>query len=149
MTTNQNYIQYEGKFYKPKSGVAMGSPLSSTMAEMFLQGLDKNRIKHLLQGEIIVYYNRYVDDIFIIYNKTKITPQTIFEQFYAQPKYLQFTINEETDNQIAYLGLNLINKQGQLEMEVYRKPKATDVTINNNSCHRKEHKLSAFEHKRK
>jgi hypothetical protein len=30
MIMNQNYFQYEGKFYKPTSGVAMGSPLSST-----------------------------------------------------------------------------------------------------------------------
>jgi hypothetical protein len=29
-------------------------------------------------------------------------------------------------------------------MEVYRKPTATDVTINNKSCHPKEHKLSAY-----
>jgi hypothetical protein len=28
-------------------------------------------------------------------------------------------------------------------MEVYRKPRATDVTINNTSCHLKEHKLAA------
>jgi hypothetical protein len=28
-------------------------------------------------------------------------------------------------------------------MEVYRKTTATDVTINNKSCHPKEHKLSA------
>jgi hypothetical protein len=26
MITNQNYFQYEGKFYKPTSGVALGSP---------------------------------------------------------------------------------------------------------------------------
>jgi hypothetical protein len=29
-------------------------------------------------------------------------------------------------------------------MDVYRKPTATDVTINNKSCHPKEHKLSAY-----
>jgi hypothetical protein len=33
MITNQNYFQYEGKFYKPTTGVAMGSPLSSILAE--------------------------------------------------------------------------------------------------------------------
>jgi hypothetical protein len=64
---NQNYFQYEGKFYKPTSGVAMGSPLSSTIAEIFLQDLEQNRLQHLLDGKKIMYYNRYVDDIFIIY----------------------------------------------------------------------------------
>ena len=51
MIINQNYFQYDDKFYKQKSGVAMGSPLSSTMAEIFLQDLEQNRIKHLLEDE--------------------------------------------------------------------------------------------------
>jgi hypothetical protein len=29
-------------------------------------------------------------------------------------------------------------------MEIYRKPTATDVMINNTSCHPKEHKLAAY-----
>jgi hypothetical protein len=73
---NQKYFQYEGKFYKATSSIAMVSPLSSSIAEHFLQDLEQNRLKHLLEGKKIVYYNRYIDDIFIIYNQTKITPQT-------------------------------------------------------------------------
>jgi hypothetical protein len=38
--TNQNY---EGKFYKPTTVVGMGSPLSSILAEIFLQDLEQNR----------------------------------------------------------------------------------------------------------
>jgi gluconate kinase len=48
------------------------------------------------------------------------------------------------DNPITYLYLKLSNKQGQIEMEVYRKPTTTDTAINNTSCHPKEHKLVAF-----
>jgi hypothetical protein len=110
MIMNQNYFQYDDKFYKPKSGVALGSPLSSTMAEIFPQDLEQNRIKHLLEGGKIVHYNKYVDDIFIIDNQTKTTPQSLFEQFNAQHKDLQLTINKEVNNQIAYLDVNLINK---------------------------------------
>jgi hypothetical protein len=76
---NQNYFQYKGKFYKPTSGIAIGSHLSGTIPEIFLQGLEQNRLKHLLEGKKIVYCNRYVDYIFIVYNQTKITPQTILE----------------------------------------------------------------------
>jgi hypothetical protein len=52
----------------------MGSPLSSAITEIFLQDLEQNRLKHLLQGKKIVYYNRYVDNNFIIYSQTKLTP---------------------------------------------------------------------------
>jgi phage regulator Rha-like protein len=89
---------------------------------------------------MIVYYNRFVDDIFMIYNQTKITPQTILEQFNTQHRDLQFTTNEETDNQIAYLDLNLVNNWGQLEMEMYRNPTAMDLTINMHArAHTKTH----------
>jgi hypothetical protein len=97
MILNQNYFQHNEKFYKPRYGVAMGSPLSSTMAEIFLQRLEQNRIKHL-EDEKITYYNRYVDDIFIIYNQTRITPQCLLEHFNKQQKSLQFTLNEEVTN---------------------------------------------------
>jgi hypothetical protein len=29
-------------------------------------------------------------------------------------------------------------------MEIYKKPTTTDLTINNKSCHPKEHKLAAY-----
>jgi hypothetical protein len=114
MITNQNYFQYEGKFYEPKSGVAMGSPLSGILVEIFLQDLQQHRIKHLLEVGNITYYNRYVDGILIINNQTKITPHTITEHCNAQHKDLQFTIDEELNNQITYLDLNLTNRQGQI-----------------------------------
>jgi hypothetical protein len=82
--------------------------------------------------------------MFIIYDEAKINPQIILEQLKAQHRDLQFTMNEETNNQTVYLDLNLVNKRRQLQMEVYRKPTATDVTMNNTSRHPKQHKLAAY-----
>jgi hypothetical protein len=75
----------------------------------------------------------------MIYDQTKITPQTIIKQFKVQHKV--------TDNQVTYLDLNLTNKRGQIEMDVHRKPTTRDVAINNTSCHLKEHKLVAFKNR--
>jgi hypothetical protein len=41
------------------------------MAEIFLQDLEQHQLKHMLEDGKITHYNRYVDDIFIIYNKNK------------------------------------------------------------------------------
>jgi hypothetical protein len=51
MITNQNYFQYESKFYKPTMGLAMGSPLSSILAEIFPQDLKQNKLKHPLEDK--------------------------------------------------------------------------------------------------
>jgi hypothetical protein len=74
---HQNYFQYNRKFYKPKTGIAMDSPLSGIIAEIFIQHLEQQILKHALENQAITYYTRYVDDIFIIYNRNKTTPEQI------------------------------------------------------------------------
>jgi hypothetical protein len=51
-------------------------PISGTMAEVFLQQLEKSILKHLIDAKILSFYTRYVDDIFPIYNSTRPTQTT-------------------------------------------------------------------------
>lgn len=83
---NQNCIQYKGNFYKLKSRIAIDSPLSFIMAEIFIKNLE-HILKHILYDRNIVYSNRYVDDSFIIYSQNKITEQIIIEQFNKNTEY--------------------------------------------------------------
>jgi hypothetical protein len=46
---NQNYFQYGDKYCKPTKGIAMGSPLSSNMAEIYLQYFKEMMIKHWIE----------------------------------------------------------------------------------------------------
>ena len=56
------------KVYQPNKGIAMGSPISGTMAEVCLQHLEHIHIRPLLEDKCILLYTRYVDDILIIYD---------------------------------------------------------------------------------
>jgi hypothetical protein len=67
------YFIHDNKYYTNKKGMAMASPLSGTMAEIFLQHYEKLYLKHLLEEQAIAYYARYVDDILIIFDSSKIT----------------------------------------------------------------------------
>jgi hypothetical protein len=69
----QNYFQHNGHFYKPKKGITMRSPISSTLAEIYLQHLEEKYIKHSLEHKDIIYYRRYVDDLLIIYDQDRFT----------------------------------------------------------------------------
>jgi len=55
----------------------MGSPISSLIAEIFLQQYEDTNIKQLLDTKILAFYMRYVDDIFIIFDTTNINLRTI------------------------------------------------------------------------
>jgi len=67
----QNCSSFHGHIYQPDKGIAMGSPISSTMADIFLQQLENSIIKHLTDTRILTYYTRYVDDILLIYDSTR------------------------------------------------------------------------------
>ena len=49
---NQNYFQYEGQIFQPQKYIAMGSPISSSMAETCLQYFEAiySYIKHWLDN---------------------------------------------------------------------------------------------------
>jgi hypothetical protein len=45
----QNYFQYNNRFYQPRKGVAMGSPISSMVAEIYLQYLEDSHLKQAIE----------------------------------------------------------------------------------------------------
>jgi hypothetical protein len=71
------YTVYMVTIYHPDKGVAMGSPISGTMAEIFLQNIENKHIKQLLGSKNITFYTRYVDNIFIIYDTKRTTADNI------------------------------------------------------------------------
>jgi len=54
----QNYFQYNERVFQPDKGIAMGFPISSTMAEVYLQYIEETYIKQWLESKEIVYYKR-------------------------------------------------------------------------------------------
>ena len=53
-------------FYKQMNGVAMGSPLAPALAEVFLTKIENDFINNPLNPLKILFYYRFVDDIFVI-----------------------------------------------------------------------------------
>jgi hypothetical protein len=54
----QNYLAFQQKIYHPDKEVTMGSPISGTIAEIFIQRLENTHIKHLLDSKSITVYAR-------------------------------------------------------------------------------------------
>ena len=63
---NQNYFQYNDKYFKTKEGIAMGSPNSITIAEMYLQTFEELIVEYWKATGEIIYYRRYVDNMIFI-----------------------------------------------------------------------------------
>jgi hypothetical protein len=140
----QNYIEYQNKIYHPKKGVAMGSPISGTITEIFLQHIEDRHIKHLLDSKVISFYTRYVDDIFIIYDINRTTTEKIQTYIDHIHKNIKLTPTFEDNRQISFLDMQITRKKKELSIAIYRKPTTTDTTINYLSNHPREQKIAAY-----
>ena len=126
----------------------MGSPISSTVAEIYLQYIEEMYVKQWLDCKEIQYYKRYVDDILIIYDQNRKNEQTILHQINTVDKTqnLQFKITTEENNTINCLDISICRNNNSIDINIFRKPTGTDTTIHFTSNHPHEQKIAAFRH---
>jgi DNA integrity scanning protein DisA with diadenylate cyclase activity len=125
----QNYFQYKNQFFQPEKCIVMGSPISSTITEIYLQFLEEMSIKQWLESKEIIYYKRHVDDFLIIFDQNKTDGKKIMNHVSNIDKHLEFKLSEEENTTIKYLDLSNHRNTNSIDRGIYRKPTHTDVTI--------------------
>ena len=122
----------------------MGSPISGLMAEIFLQHYEEQLIKGTIDSTKIIFYNRYVDNILIIYDQNQINKDDIQNYINKIHPDLKFKATDEIDSTINFLDLLITRRQNKLDINIYRKTTTTDTTIHYKSNHPLQHKLAAY-----
>ena len=140
----QNYYGFKDKTYIQKKGLAMGSPTSSILSEIYLQFLENTKILNIVTKPGIEGYFRYVDDILIVYNKSHVDITEILDQFNNLTPHLNFTLELERDSKLNFLDISLTKTSNRISYKIYRKPTTTDTIIPKDSCHPREHKMAAI-----
>jgi len=143
-TLGQNYFQHNNQFYQLDKGITMGSPISSTLAEIYLQYLEEEYIKHCLEHKDIVYYRRYVDDLLIIYDQSRIKVDKILNFISNVDARLEFNLSQEAENTLQYLDLSIRRNDNNIELDIYRKQTYADIMMHYTSNHPHDHNLAAF-----
>jgi hypothetical protein len=95
LVLSQNYFIFQNKIYQPEKGVSMGSPISSTIAEIFLQDFVDIHTKQILDSKNI-FYTHYVDDILVIYDTKRIHPNLI--NTYINKIHTDIKLNHTQEN---------------------------------------------------
>jgi len=86
----------------------MGSPISSTIAQIFLQHMESTLMKQFFDTKNVAFYTRYVDDILPIHNSQHITPETKHNYINRIHPNLHFNPTYENNNSINFLDLLII-----------------------------------------
>nr|VZH95021.1 unnamed protein product [Spirometra erinaceieuropaei] len=133
----KTYFTFDGTIYEQVKGTPMGSPISGLIAEAVLQRLESLVFRHHRPK----FLARYVDDTFVVIERDQVL--TFKEQLNAVFPDIQFTMEEEENNQLAFLDVLVCRKDcGGLKTKVFRKATNTTQILNFNSNHPISHKRS-------
>jgi hypothetical protein len=142
----QNYFTFNGQFYSQSKGLAMGSPLSGILAELYLNHfenkylLSNNNIHH----KNIIAYHRYVDDTFCVFNGSLRQLENMKKYMNSINNQIRFTLETEDNNCLNFLDLTLIKQKDCFKFNIYRKPTTTNITIHADSYHPWSQKMAAY-----
>nr|CAH8822876.1 unnamed protein product [Trichobilharzia regenti] len=120
MCTMDVQFLFDNTFYRQIDGVAMGSPLSPVLADIFMSNLERTKLKHAIDETSS--YCRYVDDTFIVC-KNKSHASHLLRLFNGAHANIDFTMEHESDGKFHFLDIAMERlEDGSLQKSIYRKP---------------------------
>ena len=75
IATTESFILFDGRYFQQTDGVAMGSPLGPTLANIFLGHNECKWLADCPDAFKPLYYQRYVDDIFLLFTNIECLEQ--------------------------------------------------------------------------
>ena len=120
LTTKENVILLDQKYYRQIDGVAMGSPLGPTLADIFLCHHETTWLKNYSKTFKLVYYKRYVDDSFVLFEK----PEQVLRFVNCMTKnteVLNFRIKLKKDNSFSFLYVKICREKDKFYNKCFQK----------------------------
>jgi Reverse transcriptase (RNA-dependent DNA polymerase) len=139
MCMQDNYFQFDGRFYQQTFGTSMGNALSPFLANIFMADLESRLSKLKIFPKIWI---RYVDDIFCVMKKNTIERMLVIMN--RRHNTIKFTHEVEENGTLSFLDTKITRIDKKLNFNIYRKPMATSRFIPIDSHHSIQHKSAAF-----
>ena len=120
------WYTFNPQFYQQTDGVAMGGPPPSTTAEIYMQNHERTAISTALHSPKV--WERFVDDVYSILKRTHL--ENFFHHINNLHQNIKFTMEEESNGELAFLDTLLKRNNGKISVLVYRKPTHADQYLN-------------------
>ena len=139
LCVNATIFTYSGDVYQQRFGVAMGSPLSPILANLCMEFLERNHVNSLPNHIKPIFWVRYVDDIFVIYNHDDTCFNLFLNSINNFIPTIKFTVEYEDAGKLPFLDVMVIHNKTdyRFSFKIYRKPSNTENYIHFYSFHSK------------
>ena len=125
------WYTFNSQFYQQTDGVAMGGPASSTTAEIYMQVYERTAITTALHPPKV--WKRFLDDVYFILIRTHL--ENFNHHINNLHQNTKFTMEKESNEELAFLDTLLKRNNGEISVLVYRKPTHTDQYLHYSSHH--------------
>ena len=112
-------------------GLAIGSPVSPVVANIFIEDLERNAIATMTDRPRL--WLRFVDDTLAIVKRYAL--QETLDHLNQQNPAIQFTTEVEKDGKLPFLDAEIERQGAHLSMTVFRKPTHSGRYLNFESHH--------------
>ena len=120
LPSKKSYVIFNNILYKQIDGVAIESPLGSSLSNAFMGHHEQNWVDSCSLEYRPSYYQRYVNDTFVVFKPTDylIRFQSHLNYFHVN---MSFTIENEQIIEISFQDVNVFRKQGKFTIKCLSK----------------------------
>ena len=122
LVLSTTWYTFDSQFYQQTGGVVMAGPASSTTAEIYIQAYERTARTTALHPPKV--WERFADDVYFIIKRTHL--KNHFDHINNLHQNIKFTIEEESNGELAFLDTLLERNNGEISVLVCRKPAHTD-----------------------
>ena len=128
-----NIFEIGEEVYHQLLGTAIGTKFAPTYANLFMAGLEKKIFENTNFKPLL--WLRYLDDIFCIWTEGLERLQEFYQYLNSFHPTIKFTM-EFSKEQINFLDVNISQKEGALQTDLYCKSTDSHQFLHVRSCHR-------------
>ncbi|XP_043922303.1 uncharacterized protein LOC122797847 [Protopterus annectens] len=131
---NNNFIYFEGEYYRQISGVAMGAACAPIYANLVLLDWEEEFVLNSEWMEHISCYVRYLDDLFLLWKGDTMLLSKYIEYINQTTTYLEF-VHQYNRSGINYLDVFIYNDGVSFQSKMYRKDTFSNGYLDFSSSH--------------
>lgn len=132
LSFNYNFVTFKDEWYKQVKGIEMGNSASNIVANITVF----RELDHLFRHEIIAFYKRFMDDIFLILEFKDGLDVDKWLKDNIKHEYLTFT-NKNSLKSIDFLDITikLTEPGNHITVELFKKPMSLQMPLHGSSNH--------------